>query len=317
MPNSPSAEELAAQARAPATVRGYARDMAHFEAWCADQGEAALPATPATVGAYLAAHCDSLAPATLKRRLAAILVAHRQAGHPLDRRDPRIADVMAGIRRRRGVAPRRKEALPVDSFASLVAAQPTTLIGVRDRAVLLLGFAGALRRSEIVGLSVADLCFTSEGLALRLRRSKEDQEGAGMLKAIPFGSHEGTCPVRAVRRWLVAARLPTDGPLFRAVDRYGNVGEGPLSGRAIGRLMERAVRRWGKAEEWPRAEIERRLATLSAHSLRISSITACAAAGVPEWAIQQHSGHRQTSTLRTYIRDGDLFERSPIKKVGL
>jgi site-specific recombinase XerD len=169
---------LAESARAANTRRAYRSDWAHFQNWCAAHGLAALPATPTTVGLYLAAHETALAMATLTRRLSSIATAHRLGGHQLDTRHPAIRDVMKGLRRSKGVASRRAEALTTPLMRKLLATCGTDrLIDWRDRALLLICFAGAFRRSELVGLEMADVAIASEGLRITLRRSKGDQEG--------------------------------------------------------------------------------------------------------------------------------------------
>lgn len=310
-----TADHYKALARAPNTLRAYAADWRDFAAWCQAAGQPSLPAAPATIGDYLAARAETLKPSTLKRRLAAIVVRHRQAGQPLDPKAPVIADVLSGIRRAKGAAPAQKEALAAEDLRLLVDALPTTLAGLRDRAVLLLGFAGAFRRSELAALTTRDLVWTSDGIAVCLRSSKGDQERAGTLKAIPFGRHEASCPVKAVRRWVMAAGLD-QGPLFRPIDAAGNLSGDGLSGAAIAAIVKRAVRTLARHEQVSAAEIARRMAAVAGHSLRAGFITT-AAATHPEWAIQKHTGHKQVSTLRAYIRRGDMFATSPATGIGL
>src|SRR4051794_30972861 len=154
------AEDYARASRATATRRAYRSDWAHFEAWCRTIGLTALPATPQVIGAFLAAYAAALAPATLGRRLSSIAVAHRLAGHQLDTRNPALRDVMSGIRHERGTAPRRAAPATTEIIRRMAAAcNVGTLIGLRDRALLLVGFAGAFRRSELVGLDRRDLAF--------------------------------------------------------------------------------------------------------------------------------------------------------------
>ncbi|MBI5164358.1 MAG: tyrosine-type recombinase/integrase [Magnetospirillum sp.] len=298
-------------ARSAATKRGYASDWRDFSAWCHDVGERPLPAAPAAVGRYLAARAGDLKPSTLKRRLAAIIVAHRAAGYALDGRTPAIADVLAGIRRTLGTAPAQKEALSTEDIGLMASVQPPSLTGLRDRAVILLGFAGAFRRSELAALTTRDLLWTSDGLAVTVRRGKEDQDGTGHLKAIPFAATDTMCPVRAVRAWVLTAKLD-DGPLFRRIDRHGNLFADGLSGEAVAQIVMKAIERVGRQNGWCRAEIAARKAGVAGHSLRAGLITSAARAGVAEWAIMQHTGQKQISTLRGYIRRGEMFDTSPL-----
>lgn len=314
MPHFPSrtAEDFARAARSPATKRAYASDWRDFQAWCRSVGAEGLPAAPELVGRYLAEQAGALKPSTLKRRLAALVVAHRQAGHSLDSRAPAIADVLTGIRRTLGTAPEQKEALSLEDIRLLILAQPGTLAGTRNKALILLGFSGAFRRSELAALTTRDLLWTSEGLTIAVRRGKEDQEAIGTLKAIPFASDEAICAVRAVRCWVMAAKLGV-GPLFRRIDCHGNLFESGISGEAVAEIVKTAIKLAGRQQGWSTAAIAARMAAVAGHSLRAGFITAAAHAGVAEWAIQQHTGHRQVSTLRGYIRRGEMFETSPLQ----
>ena len=160
---------------------------------------------------------------------------------------------MGGIRRSLGTAPDQKRALETAQLRRLLTATPEdTLGGRRDRALLLLGFAGGFRRSELVALELEDLADSEHGLRVRLRRSKTDQEAEGDVKGIPWGSHPETCPVRAVRAWLEASGI-TEGPLFRAVDRHGRLGSGRLGDRAAAEVVKRAAARWARPGRlrWP------------------------------------------------------------------
>ncbi|RAI54672.1 site-specific integrase [Roseicella frigidaeris] len=183
-------------ALAPATLAAYAADWADFSAWCAARRAAALPAAPTTVAAYLAALATSHATATLRRRLAAIGRAHAMAGHRSPAAHPAIRDTLAGIARRHGTPPRRAAALGTAELRRLVATCSDGLRGQRDRALLLLGFAAALRRSELVAVAREHLTLAPEGLRLLIPRGKGDQEGRGVELGLPRGRRAETCPVR-------------------------------------------------------------------------------------------------------------------------
>lgn len=187
----------------------------------------------------------------------------------------------------------------------LATCDPQTFAGARDRALLLLGFAGGFRRSELVALDTADLEETGDGLRVRLRRSKTDPEAHGREVGIPFGSHPGTCPVRAVRAWLSAIGAVT-GPLFRPVDRHGAVGSGRLSDRGVARIVQRAARRAGLDPS-----------RYAGHSLRAGLAIAAAHGGAPERAIMAQTGHRSLITVRRYMRSGSLFTQNAAAYTGL
>lgn len=310
---SPSAAALAAlvqagdyarAARAEATQRAYRADWSHFEDWCRTHGLEPLPAAPQAVGGYLAAHATTLAPATLTRRLSAITVAHRLAGHHLDTRHPAIRDVLSGIRRVRGTAQRRAAPATTSVVQRMAAAcNITTAIGLRDRALVLVGFAGAFRRSELVTLRVKDVREEAEGLRVVIRRSKADQEGAGEVIGIARTA-TATCPVTALRAWLDRAGI-SEGPIFRAVDRHGRIAETTLNDGAVARVVQKLAATTGLDAT-----------TFSGHSLRAGFATAAAAAGIEERRIAQQTRHR-SAAVRIYIRDGEVFRRNPSGEVGL
>jgi integrase len=204
--------------------------------------------------------------------LAAIAVMHRAAGHEAPTAHGVVRATLAGICRERGVAPRPKTALLVGELRAALATCSDRCIDVRDRALLLVGFAGALRRSEFVGLDVGDIRFEGEGVVLQLRRSKTNQEGALEEVAVLYGSDPHTCPVRALQTWLATSGL-VGGPLFRAVDRAGRIGAGRLTARIVGqRLKKKIGERCGlDPQSYARAFAAQRLCDLSSTSQQIRS----------------------------------------------
>jgi integrase len=187
----------------------------------------------------------------------------------------------------------------------MLATLPEGLLGTRDRALLLIGFAGAFRRSELVGLNVEDASFTGDGLVVTLPRSKTDQEGEGRKVGIPYGSNPATCPVRSLRAWIETAGI-TAGPLFRSVNRYGRVQPGRLSDKAVALIVKRYAQASGRDAR-----------TFSGHSLRVGLVTAAAMAGASERAIMNQTGHRSTVMVRRYIRDASLFRDNAAARAGL
>ena len=187
----------------------------------------------------------------------------------------------------------------------MMANLPDRLLGVRDRALLLVGFAGAFRRSELVSLNVRDLKFTNDGLTVTLRRSKTDQEGSGRKVGIPYGSSPETCPVRSLRAWLEASGIES-GPVFRPINRHGQIRPSRLSDRAVALIVKRAAEAAGKDP-----------AEFAGHSLRSGLATAAAIGGASERAIMKQTGHRSTAMVRRYIRDGSLFRENAAARVGL
>jgi integrase len=212
---------------------------------------------------------------------------------------------MEGVRRSLGTAPAQKAAATVDIVRQMVDGLGEDVQGLRDRALLLVGFAGAFRRSELVGLDVEDVAFTSNGLVILLRRSKSDQEGVGHKKGLPYGSSPATCPVRALRAWLDASGV-AEGPIFRGVDRHGNIKASRLSPRTVALVVKRVAEAAGLDPT-----------EFAGHSLRAGLATSAAAAGVSERIIMQQTGHRSVQMVRRYIREGSLFRENAAGKVGL
>ncbi|WP_165937768.1 site-specific integrase [Methylobacterium segetis] len=294
---------LAEGARAQNTRKAYRSDWAHFTTWCTAHSLELLPAAPATVGLYLAAHETALSVATLTRRLSAIAVAHRMAGHPMDTRHPAIRDVMRGLRRAKGVAQDHAEALTVPLLRRLLATCSDRLIDVRDRALLLVGFGAALRRSELVGLEHADVAIVPEGLRVTIRRSKGDQEGEGAVIAVGRTGSE-TCPAAAYAGWIAAAGI-SDGAVFRGVTRHGHLGP-RLSTDAVAEIVQRRAAAAGLDP-----------ASFSGHSMRAGFATSAALVGIEERLIMRQTRHRSAQTVRRYIREGELFARNLTAEVGL
>ena len=229
--------------RAENTRRAYAADWRNFTAWAASAGLTSLPAAPETVGLYLAAEATRLRPGTLSRHLVAITAAHRAAGHALDTRAPAIRETLTGIKRTHGTTQNGKAPAVVADLKAMIQVQPDTLAGLRNRALLLLGFAGTLRRSELVSLDVADLAFTSDGLVVTVPHSKTDQEGQGRQIGVPFGRCFKTCPVRTLDAWLNASGI-TPGAIFSEITRRDRLAAAYLdrSGRQHGlRLGDKTV----------------------------------------------------------------------------
>lgn len=299
------ARTFAAAAKAPRTRDAYRREWAAFVAWCEARSLAALPAAPSTVALFLTDRAAAgIRPASLDVALAAVSEAHRAAGLASPRVSAEVRAVRAGIRRTVGTAQRQAAPVLVGDLRSMVGAVSEGIAGLRDRALLLVGFAGGFRRSELVALEVADLDFGTDGLTVTLRRSKTDQEGEGRKVGLPYGNAPATCPVRSLRAWLEAASVSA-GPVFRAVHTHGQI-RGALSGRDVARIVKRTATAAGMDA-----------ARFSGHSLRAGLATSAAKAGKSERAIMAQTGHRSSAMVRRYIRDAGLFTDNAAAGIGL
>jgi integrase len=284
------AEYLAA-ASAENTRRSYRSDLRDFAAW-----GGTIPASPETVAAYLVTGAIKLSPVTLSRRVVAMAKAHGVLGYPNPCRSELVRMTLRGIWRVHGRPQRQAHpALREDVLAMLPHMKGTR--GLRDRALILVGFAGAFRRSELVALESDDVAFVEEGMTLSIRRSKTDQCGEGRKIAIPY-ARSRACPVKALQAWLKHARIES-GPLFRSVNKAGAVGTFALSAQTVATLVKEYAREAGLDA-----------ANYSAHSLRAGLITSAAKAGVSSWKIREQTGHRSEAMLYRYIRDAQMFENN-------
>ncbi len=271
------------------TRRAYLSDLAHFDNW-----GGGIPSTPHTVASYLAAHFNSLSVATLLRRIASISKAHEARGLPNPARSELVRATLRGIKRARGTAQKEAKPLLRDDLLTVLDAMGNGIKDARDRAILLIGFAGGFRRSELVELDACDIQHVRQGVIVHLRRSKTDQEGRGRKVGIPLGRTRW-CPVNALETWLSVSGIE-QGPIFRSVDRHGRVLAGPLSGEAVSLVVKERV---GAAGLNP--------AGFSGHSLRAGFATSAAQAGISTLKIRQQTGHASDSMLARYIRDCEIF----------
>jgi integrase len=304
-PSLEQAREFARHSKAENTLRGYRADWRDFCGWCESHALSPLPAAPETVTVYIAACAGRLKVGTIQRRLNAIAEAHKATGLDSPTMAGIVRNTLKGIRRTLGAAARPKAPTLTDDIRAMVDAADAGLIGARDRALILLGFAGAFRRSELVGLDIADCVFGKDGLTITLRRSKTDQDGAGRKIGIPYGSNPETCPVRTVQSWLEHAGADP-GPLFRSINRHGQVFAGRLSGIDVARVVKKLAERAGLDAT-----------AYAGHSLRAGHATSAAIAGASERSIMNQTGHRSVQMVRRYIRDGSLFRENSAGKLGL
>jgi site-specific recombinase XerD len=296
----------AANSKAANTWKAYQADLRDFATWCEAHSLISLPATPETVAAYLADLTERCKVATIQRRLSAISQQHAAARLESPTRSAVVRLTMQGIRRTHAPVQGVRKVQPAVTSVIYKLVDPlgSSLIDLRDRALILLGFAGAFRRSELAQLQLTDITETEDGLRVRLRHSKTDQEGEGFVKGIPYGHEYKTCPVRAWKTWKEAAGI-TDGYAFRSITRHSKLGAS-LSDRAVAEIIKRRAKVAGLA-----------YTEFSGHSLRAGLATAAAQAGVSERVIAKQTGHKSLPVLRGYIREGSLFTENAAAKVGL
>ncbi|MEP5757879.1 MAG: tyrosine-type recombinase/integrase [Litoreibacter sp.] len=316
-----TARDYARQATSENTNKAYAKDWAHFSRWCRLKGANALPPNAELIGLYIADCAAPTPPArplsvsTIERRLSGLAWNYQQRGFELDRKDRHVATVLAGIRRKHGRPPTQKEAIMGDDIRAMVATLPFDLRGLRDRTILLLGYAGGLRRSEIVCLDhnredTLDgsgwVEIEDDGAILFLRGKTGWRE-----VEIGRGSSEQTCPIHALEQWLHFAKIDF-GPLFRRTSRDNKRAlDARLSDKHVARLIKQTVLDAGIRPELPEAE---RLALFSGHSLRAGLASS---AEVDERYVQKHLGHASAEMTRRYQRRRDRFQVNLTKAAGL
>jgi site-specific recombinase XerD len=290
-----AAASFARQEKAPATRAAYRSDFALFRVWCLAKGVEALPARPESVAAYLAHEAaKGSAASTITRRCAAIRYAHRLADLEPPTASEQVRATLRGLRRAIGAAPARKVPVLAEQARAMADSAPANLKGLRDRSLLLLGFAGAFRRSELVALDVRDIEESDDGFKVLIRRSKTDQEGHGETIAIVRGHR--ACPVKAVKAWVAAAGI-TEGPLFRPVAKGGRLSNRRLTDKSVCDLVKAYAGRLGL-----------NATDFGAHSLRAGFLTSAARRGASVFKMRDVSRHKSMDVLQVYIRDADLFK---------
>ena len=285
---------LTARAQARNTQLAYAADWEGFARWAASRGAEPIPCPPGLLCGYLSALFRAGRKAsTISRHAAAIAHFHRERGIEPPTNSEAVKRLLRGIRREIGTDPAKKAPATADIVRALMDACPASLIGLRDRALFAIGLAGAFRRSELIALRVEDLTAVPEGLHIRIKRSKTDQEGKGQLVAIPHGAR--IRPVETLRAWLEAACI-TEGPLFRPVRLGGRVGAEGMSHHALIRALKKRAKAAG---------LDPKLC--AGHSLRSGFMTSASATGATLPKMMEQSRHRSADSALGYVRDRDRF----------
>lgn len=288
-------QHYARNALSKSTWKAYECDLEHFFA-----SGYTIPANPEAVANYLATFAGHLAVSSLTRRLAAINKVHQMQGYLSPTKSETVRMVMRGIRREHFTNQTQAAPLMRDDLISMMNHIPDGTKGLRDRALLLVGFASACRRSELTALNVDDVEFVKEGVILHIRKSKTDQLGVGMKKSIPYaqGRH---CPVKSLRAWMDCLS-DNDKPLFRSIRKGDHIQSERLSDGAISCIIKEYVQKIGLDPE-----------KYSSHSCRAGCISSLAQINIPEWRIMRLSGHKSHQSMMGYIRDARLFEDHPLK----
>ena len=292
------------------TVRAYKSDFNDFGLFCAQNGFKSLPSEPKIVALYLTYLSTKNAKmSTLKRRLVSIGVIHKLKGHYLDTKHPSIIENIMGIKRRKGSIQKGKKPLLISNLKIIIDVidQETKeeIKRLRDRSIILIGFSGGFRRNEIVSLDYDDLDFVSEGLKIKIKRSKTDPFGEGAIKALPYFENSQYCPVVSLKNWINIARI-NSGALFRRFSKGSRLTEKRLTDQTVALLIKEYLQLAG---------IDCK--NYSGHSLRSGFATSAAESGAEERSIMAMTGHKSSEMVRRYIKEANLFKNNALNKLKI
>ena len=292
------------------TIRAYKSDFNDFGLFCAKNGFNSLPTEPKIVSLYLThLSTKNSKMSTLKRRLVSIGVIHKMKGHYLDTKHPSIIENIMGIRRRKGSIQKGKKPILISSLKQIINTIDEEIRDeikkIRDRSIILIGFSGGFRRNEIVSLDYDDLDFVTEGLKIKLKRSKTDQFGEGILKGLPYFDNSQYCPVISLKKWLKISKI-SSGPVFRRFIKGLKLSKDRLTDQTVALLIKKYLSMAGLDSK-----------DYSGHSLRSGFATAAAESGVEERNIMAMTGHKSTEMVRRYIKEANLFKNNPLNKIKI
>jgi site-specific recombinase XerD len=279
------------------TIRAYKSDFNHFVDFCKKNNLKPLPADPKIVSFYITHLSLNSKVSTLKRRLASISVIHKLKGHYIDIKHPLIIENLMGIQRKKGVFQKSKNPILVNELRQIINIieknSTNELKKNRDKALILIGFSGGFRRSELVNIDLDDIEFTKEGVKIFIKRSKTDQSGEGMIKAIPYFKEKSFCPVIFLKQWIEISKIQK-GLIF------------DISDKMVALLIKRYLSKAGFDSK-----------KYSGHSLRSGFATVAADSGADEKSIMNMTGHKTTQMVRRYIKESNLFKNNPLNKINL
>ena len=292
------------------TVRAYKSDFIDFGLFCVQNGFKSLPSEPKIVSLYLThLSVKNAKMSTLKRRLVSIGVIHKLKGHYLDTKHPSIIENIMGIKRRKGSYQKSKKPLLISSLKAIINVidhqKKEEIKKFRDRSIILIGFSGGFRRNEIVSLDYDDLDFVSEGLKINLRRSKTDQFGKGLTKALPYFDNSQYCPVVSLKNWIEISKI-SSGPVFRRFIKGSKLSENRLTDQTVALLIKEYLQLAGIDSK-----------NYSGHSLRAGFATSAAESGAEERSIMAMTGHKSTEMVRRYIKEANLFKNNALNKLKM
>ena len=291
------------------TLRAYKSDFRDFGAFCAKHGLNSLPTEPKVVSLYLTHLSKNSKISTLRRRLVSISMVHKLKGHYLDTKHPIIVENLMGIRRAKGSIQKGKKPLLINYLKSIINVINEQKIGeikkLRDKSIILIGFGGGFRRTELISIDHEDLEFVPEGLKINIKRSKTDQFGEGMTKGLPYFTNEIYCPVINLKKWLEISKIES-GPIFRRISKGSSLTDNRLTDQSVVLLIKKYLSLSG---------IENK--NFAGHSLRSGFATVAAESGADERSIMAMTGHKTTQMVRRYIKEANIFKNNALNKIKI
>ena len=291
------------------TLRAYKSDFKDFGSFCAKHGVNSIPAEPKVVSLYLTHLSKNSKISTLRRRLVSISMFHKLKGHYLDTKHPIIVENLMGIRRTKGSIQKGKKPILINHLKLIINAinehKIEDIKKLRDKTIILLGFGGGFRRTELISIDHDDLEFVPEGLKISIKRSKTDQFGEGMIKGLPYFADETYCPVKNLKKWLNISNIKT-GPIFRRFTKGLSLTDKRLTDQSVVLLIKEYLNIAGIDNK-----------NFAGHSLRSGFATVAAESGADERSIMAMTGHKTTQMVRRYIKEANLFKNNALNKIKI
>ena len=295
--------------KATNTLRAYKSDFKDFELFCSKHSFNSLPTEPKVVSLYLTHLSTSCKMSTLRRRLVSIGVVHRLKGHYLDTKHPVIIENLLGIKRKKGSIQTGKKPILINHLKQIINVIDEQKIEkikkLRNRTLILVGFGGGFRRTELVSINYEDLDFVEEGVKITLRRSKTDQFGEGTIKGLPYFVNEKYCPVLSLKNWLTLSKIKS-GPIFKRFAKGSIITSYRLTDQSVVLIIKECLKIAGIENQ-----------NFSGHSLRSGFATVAADAGADERSIMAMTGHKTTQMVRRYIREANIFKNNALNKIKI
>ena len=295
--------------KASNTLRAYRSDFKDFATFCAKHGFKSMPTDPKIVSLYLTHLSKKSKISTLRRRLVSIGVVHKLKGHYLDTKHPVIIENLMGIKRIKGSKQTGKKPILISHLKQIINVineqDIEELVKLRNKALILIGFGGGFRRTELISIDYEDLEFVNEGVKIAIKRSKTDQFGEGMIKGLPYFSNETYCPVINLKNWLKISKIKT-GPIFKRFAKGSVLTNNRLTDQSVVLIIKDCLKLAG---------IENN--NFSGHSLRSGFATVAAESGADERSIMAMTGHKTTQMVRRYIREANIFKNNALNKIKI